>query len=38
MKKECQIFIDEIEKNRNFSWTWVHIDMDMFYAAVEIRD
>jgi DNA polymerase kappa len=27
----------EIEE-RDLSRTWIHIDMDMFYAAVEIRD
>lgn len=27
----------EIE-GRELSRTWMHIDMDMFYAAVEIRD
>jgi DNA polymerase kappa len=26
------------EKERELSRTWVHIDMDMFYAACEIRD
>ena len=30
--------IKEIERDRELSRTWVHIDMDMFYAAVEIRD
>lgn len=28
----------EIERDRELSRTWAHIDMDMFYAAVEIRD
>ena len=30
--------MSDIEKERNLSRTWAHIDMDMFYAAVEIRD
>ena len=25
-------------KERIISRTWIHIDMDMFFAAVEIRD
>lgn len=28
----------ELEQNRNLSSTIVHIDMDAFYAAVEMRD
>jgi DNA polymerase kappa len=28
----------EIENTRELDRTWTHIDMDMFYAAVEIRD
>lgn len=28
----------ELERNRNLSSTIVHIDMDAFYAAVEMRD
>lgn len=28
----------EIEECRVLDRTWSHIDMDMFYAAVEIRD
>lgn len=30
--------LKEIERERYLDRTWVHIDMDMFYAAVEIRD
>ena len=26
------------KKERIISRTWIHIDMDMFFAAVEIRD
>lgn len=28
----------ELEQSRNLSCTIVHIDMDAFYAAVEMRD
>ena len=27
-----------MERERDLSRTWFHIDMDMYYAAVEIRD
>ena len=30
--------IQDIEKERCLNRTWIHVDMDMFYAAVEIRD
>mmetsp|Transcript_15934 Transcript_15934/g.29160 ORF Transcript_15934/g.29160 Transcript_15934/m.29160 type:complete len:393 (+) Transcript_15934:2585-3763(+) len=30
--------IVSIESERSFDETWIHVDMDMFYAAVEIRD
>ena len=30
--------IEEIENERDFSRFWMHIDLDMFYVAVEIRD
>ena len=30
--------IEKIEKERDLSRTWVHIDLDMFFAACEIRD
>ena len=32
------MLIAEIESERDLTKTWFHIDMDMFYAAVEIRD
>lgn len=31
-------FAAELEQNRDLSHTIVHIDMDAFYAAVEMRD
>lgn len=37
-KREVKQLISEIERERELSRTWAHIDMDMFYAAVEIRD
>eukprot|EP00347_Sterkiella_histriomuscorum_P012843 403367013 len=36
--KEVRQMIKEMERDRDLNRTWVHIDMDMFYAAVEIRD
>lgn len=30
--------LEAMEDHRDLSRTWIHIDMDMFYAAVEIRD
>ena len=30
--------LSEIEQSRELTRTWSHIDMDMFFAAVEIRD
>ena len=35
---DCKILISDLERDRDLSRTWLHIDMDMFYAAVEIRD
>ena len=32
------MLIAEIESERDLTKTWFHIDMDMFYAAVEIWD
>ena len=23
---------------KDYTWTWIHVDLDAFYAAVEIRD
>ncbi len=30
--------LEKLEKERDLSRTWVHIDLDMFFAACEIRD
>jgi len=30
--------VEEYRKELDVSRTWIHVDMDMFYAAVEIRD
>ncbi|KAH0628017.1 hypothetical protein JD844_008666 [Phrynosoma platyrhinos] len=40
MKAQLQMdkFAMEMERNRDLSCTIVHIDMDAFYAAVEMRD
>ncbi|NXE13697.1 POLK polymerase, partial [Lophotis ruficrista] len=40
LKAQLQVdkLVIELEKSRNLSNTIVHIDMDAFYAAVEIRD
>lgn len=35
---DAKALIAELERDRDLSHTWFHIDMDMFYAAVEIRD
>ena len=37
-KKLAEIKLKEIERTRDTSKIWLHLDMDMFYAAVEIRD
>ena len=29
---------DVYEQERDLSRTWIHVDMDMFYAACELRD
>ncbi|KAG1657328.1 putative ATP-dependent RNA helicase DHX34 [Nymphon striatum] len=36
--KEMDSFIAILEKNRNLSRIIVHVDMDAFYASVEMRD
>ena len=30
--------IKDIAAERNYSRTWIHVDMDAFYAACEMRD
>ena len=30
--------IEQIKKERSLKRTWIHVDMDAFYAAVEMRD
>ncbi len=30
--------MSDLERDWDLTRTWFHIDMDMFYAAVEIRD
>ncbi|XP_076783327.1 DNA polymerase kappa [Arvicanthis niloticus] len=39
-KAQLQVdrFVMELERNRNLNNTIVHVDMDAFYAAVEMRD
>ena len=37
-KREAKMLVADLERDRDLSRTWFHIDMDMFYAAVEIRD
>jgi DNA polymerase kappa len=37
-KDELDELIVSIEAERSLEETWIHVDMDMFYAAVEIRD
>ncbi|KAL3866832.1 hypothetical protein ACJMK2_044093 [Sinanodonta woodiana] len=34
----ADILLEELERARDLSYTIVHIDMDAFYAAVEMRD
>ena len=38
VKADAKQFVNDLERIRNLERTWFHIDMDMFYAAVEIRD
>ena len=35
---ETKVKIDEFRQDQTFDRTWVHVDMDMFYAACEIRN
>lgn len=38
LKIKFQRIIKEIQQFRKFDRFWVHVDLDMFYAAVEMRD
>lgn len=35
---DVKIRLDVYRQERNLTRTWLHVDMDMFYAACEIRD
>ena len=35
---EARGLMGDLERDRDLTRTWFHIDMDMYYAAVEIRD
>lgn len=37
-RNEAKGLIGDLERERDLTRTWFHIDMDMYYAAVEIRD
>ena len=37
-KNDAKQLLADFERDRDLSRTWFHIDMDMYYAAVEIRD
>lgn len=37
-KVTCDRMLEELEKQRSFNKVIVHFDLDMFFAAVEIRD
>jgi DNA polymerase kappa len=37
-RKLAEARVKELKKERNLERIWMHIDMDMFYAAVEVRD
>ena len=37
-KNDAKGLLGDLERDRDLTRTWLHIDMDMFYAAVEIRD
>ena len=38
LAKVVQSQVDHLERGRDLMRTHVHVDMDMFYAAVEVRD
>lgn len=37
-KVQVKKMVDKYVKEREVRHTWLHVDMDMFYAAVELRD
>lgn len=37
-KRKYMRMIDKIEEEREFSKTWIYVDLDMFYVAIEMRD
>jgi DNA polymerase kappa len=38
MQIEVNRKLEEIKRERMLKRTWIHVDMDAFYAAVEMRD
>ena len=38
MQQSVSNLVDQVRKERILSRTWIHVDMDMFFAAVEIKD
>ena len=38
MQNEAKQVIADLERDRDLTRTWFHVDMDMYYAAVEMRD
>lgn len=38
MSSQVASLVDCVRKERILSRTWIHVDMDMFFAAVEIKD
>ena len=38
LKNKCIKELNKMEQNIDYSRTWIHIDMDCFYAAVAMRD
>lgn len=38
LKKEYEAKIKDLTKNVDLTRQWIHIDLDMFYVAIELRD
>ena len=38
MRLQVANLVDCIRRERILSRTWIHVDMDMFFAAVEIKE